>query len=286
MFPAFAHFRRTATLRHRARRAARSARATRSSCGTCPPTATRPATRTPTASTCAATPSTRRSAPAAGTSASAPRSPGWSCNVMFEETLRALSGDGARRAQLTLVESGFINQLKTLPVTLGPRQRVSRDRARRRPGRLVSATRPRATARRDRRSSARITCMTALISARCVNACGKLPRWRPVMRVDLLGVEAERAGVAEQPLAQRPGAVELADLAQRRDQPERADQERALLALQAVVGLLGAVAQDEAVLGQLVGDRDHGGADPLVVGRQEAHQRQQQQRRRRAPSVS
>ena len=29
-------------------------------------------------------------------------------------------------------------------------------------------------------SSARITCMTALISARCVNACGKLPRWRPL----------------------------------------------------------------------------------------------------------
>ena len=28
--------------------------------------------------------------------------------------------------------------------------------------------------------SARITCMTALMSARCVNACGKLPRWRPV----------------------------------------------------------------------------------------------------------
>ena len=29
-------------------------------------------------------------------------------------------------------------------------------------------------------SSARITCTTALISARWVNACGKLPRWRPV----------------------------------------------------------------------------------------------------------
>ena len=25
----------------------------------------------------------------------------------------------------------------------------------------------------------RITCITALISARCVKACGKLPRWRP-----------------------------------------------------------------------------------------------------------
>ena len=28
--------------------------------------------------------------------------------------------------------------------------------------------------------SARITCIVALISARCVNACGKFPRWRPV----------------------------------------------------------------------------------------------------------
>ena len=28
--------------------------------------------------------------------------------------------------------------------------------------------------------SARITCITALIRARCVKACGKLPRWRPV----------------------------------------------------------------------------------------------------------
>ena len=29
-------------------------------------------------------------------------------------------------------------------------------------------------------SSARMTCTTALIRARCVNACGKLPRWRPL----------------------------------------------------------------------------------------------------------
>ena len=30
------------------------------------------------------------------------------------------------------------------------------------------------------RCSSAITCETALISARWVNACGKLPRWRPV----------------------------------------------------------------------------------------------------------
>src|SRR5262249_40909602 len=35
-------------------------------------------------------------------------------------------------------------------------------------------------ARRCAACSLRITCMTALISARCVKACGKLPRCRPV----------------------------------------------------------------------------------------------------------
>ena len=49
--------------------------------------------------------------------------------------------------------------------------------------------------------------------------------------VDLLGVEPERGGVAEQALAQSRRAVELADLGERRDQPERADQERALSAV-------------------------------------------------------
>ena len=64
----------------RAERRSRSARATRWSCGTCRRTATRRATRIRTASTSSATPSTRRSAPAGGTSASAPRWPGSSCN--------------------------------------------------------------------------------------------------------------------------------------------------------------------------------------------------------------
>ena len=44
----------------------------------------------------------------------------------------------------------------------------------------------------------------------------------------------------------------LADDRQRRHEPERADEERPLLARQAVVGLPRPVAQDEAVLGQLV----------------------------------
>jgi cholest-4-en-3-one 26-monooxygenase len=41
-------------------------------------------------------------------------------NVMFEQTLRRYP-QMARAGKGTWVESGFINQLKTLPVTLGPR---------------------------------------------------------------------------------------------------------------------------------------------------------------------
>ncbi len=41
-------------------------------------------------------------------------------------------------------------------------------------------------------SSARITCITALISARCVNACGKLPEVAAAARVDLLRVQVQR----------------------------------------------------------------------------------------------
>ena len=48
--------------------------------------------------------------------------------------------------------------------------------------------------------------------------------------------------------------------------------------LQPVVGLLDLVAEDEAVLGQVVGDRLDRGPHPRVVGREEAQQRDQQGR--------
>ncbi len=83
--------------------------------------------------------------------------------------------------------------------------------------------------------------------------------------VELLGVQPERRRDPDEPLHQVPGALHLADDGQRRDQPERADHERALLAGQPVVGLVGPVAQHEAVLGQLVGDREHARAQPFVV---------------------
>ena len=68
------------------------------------------------------------------------------------------------------------------------------------------------------------------------------------------------------------------DRAEGRHQPERADQEGALLARQSVVGLVGAVAHHEPVLGQLLGDRGDRVAHPLVGARQEAEQRGQQGR--------
>ena len=43
--------------------------------------------------------------------------------------------------------------------------------------------------------------MTALISARCVKACGKLPQMTARVWVEFLGVEQQRAREAEQLLA-------------------------------------------------------------------------------------
>src|ERR671925_428082 len=67
--------------------------------------------------------------------------------------------------------------------------------------------------------------------------------------VELLGIEAERRGHAQEALHQVAGPLAVAYDRQRRDEPERADQEAALLAGQAVVGLVGSVTQDETVFG-------------------------------------
>ena len=79
MFPAFAHFRRTATRDaelggQRIREGEKVVHLVR-----VVQPRREPSTSSPTASTSGATPSTRRSAPAAGISAWAPRWPGWSC---------------------------------------------------------------------------------------------------------------------------------------------------------------------------------------------------------------
>ena len=129
------------------------------------------------------------------------------------------------------------------------------------------------------RRSTRMILAAASIRARCEKACGKFPRCRAGAGVELLGVQAERRGHVQQLFHQVPGALVLAHDGQRGHEPEGADQEAPLLAGQAVVGLPGAVAQDEAVLGQVVGDRVDRLAQALVVARQEAEDRRQQRGR-------
>src|SRR5262249_27826832 len=77
---------------------------------------------------------------------------------------------------------------------------------------------------------------------------GEVAEVQSTVRIDLLGVEAELAGVGEQLRAEGAGPIDLSDLGQGRDQPERADGEGALLADEAVVRLLDPVAQDEVLL--------------------------------------
>ena len=119
-------------------------------------------------------------------------------------------------------------------------------------------------------SSARMIRAAASINARCENACGKLPRWRPVSASNSSAYNPSGEAMPQQLLHQVLGLLALAHDGQRRHEPERADQEGALLARQPVVGLVGAVAQHKAVLAELLGDRDHRLLEPLVVGRQEA----------------
>ena len=97
--------------------------------------------------------------------------------------------------------------------------------------------------------------------------------------VEFLGVEAQRRCHPHESLHEIARALHLADDRQRRHQPERADHERTLLAGEAVVGLIRAVAQDEPVLGQLVRDRDYGCPQPGVIARKKAEERRQQDRR-------
>ena len=107
---------------------------------------------------------------------------------------------------------------------------------------------------------------------------GEVPQVAAGAGVELLGVEAERGGDAEQPVHQVAGALVLADDRQTRDEPEGADQEAALLAREPVVGLAGDVPEHEAVLGEVVRDRQHALAEHLVVARQEAEEGRQQGR--------
>ena len=97
--------------------------------------------------------------------------------------------------------------------------------------------------------------------------------------LQLLGEEVEPAGRLEQPLAELAGPLALADLRERRDQPEGADQEGALLAAAArrrsrrpCSGARGRARSGPSAIASTVARM------PRVVGRQEAEQRDQQQR--------
>ena len=83
----------------------------------------------------------------------------------------------------------------------GRSARLSRS-GREQPSARISVKTARSSGSRPSATSSAITCETALISARWVNAWGKLPSCRPDARLDLLGVEVERATHVEQVLAE------------------------------------------------------------------------------------
>ena len=116
----------------------------------------------------------------------------------------------------------------------------------------------------------------ASISARWENAWGKFPQVVDGVGVELLGVQPERRGHPQQPLHEVAGPAPLPHDGEGGDEPERADEEGALLARQAVVGLVGAVAQHEAALGEVVGDGEDRGLEAGVVAGEEAEDGGQQ----------
>ncbi len=106
----------------------------------------------------------------------------------------------------------------------------------------------------------------------------KVPQMPAGARVELFGVEIQRAREAQQPLAVLPGGDHLADLHQGGHQPVGAHQEGALLPHQSIVGLLDPIPQDETVDRELRGDREDGGPHARIVRRQESQQWHEQQR--------
>ena len=119
----------------------------------------------------------------------------------------------------------------------------------------------------------------ASISARWVNACGKLPRCWPV--VASISSAYRCSGPANDSsfwysarARSTSPMMASADTSQNEQMVNVPSSPR-----EPVVGVVDPVAQDEAVLGELVGDREDGGAHPLVVAGQEAHDRDEQVRR-------
>ena len=114
----------------------------------------------------------------------------------------------------------------------------------------------------------------------CLREVADLPAAGDVV---LLGVQAEVVAQGEEPLEQLPRLGLAAVERERFDQPERAGKELALAARQAVVGDVGRVARDEAVVAELAADRVDGGRETVVGRVQQADQPDRQRRRRPAP---
>ena len=121
-----------------------------------------------------------------------------------------------------------------------------------------------------------------LIRARWVKAWGKLPINLPCLGLVLLGDQADVVDQAQQPLEQLASLVGAPRHRQGVREPERAREERALLAMQPVDvirALAGRVAPHEPVRGELGLDRVDRADHARVVGRQEADGGNQQRRR-------
>ena len=123
--------------------------------------------------------------------------------------------------------------------------------------------------------------IAAPTSARCVNACGKFPSWRPATGSYS---SARRPTSLRRSSSRSKSSRASSILPLQREhlgEPERARKEHALAGRQAVDGavLARAVAEDEPVDRQLAPDRLDGRDEALVVGGQEADERHQQDAR-------
>ena len=127
--------------------------------------------------------------------------------------------------------------------------------------------------------SGRISASAALISATCENACGKLPSWRFATGSYSSASRPTSFDTASSRSNSRRRLVDAALQLEILDEPEAAGEEHAFAGRQAVLALLGPIAQHEAVDDELAFDRRDGAADPRIVVRQEADHRDQQQAR-------
>ena len=96
-------------------------------------------------------------------------------------------------------------------------------------------------------------------------------------RVPFLTQQADIVAEQEQALEQLDRVLPLPGRAQRVRQPERAGDEQALAALDAIIGLAGLISPDEAAVAQFAADRGDRAQHTRVGGGEESDARDQQQ---------